>query len=60
MYDHRIVLNLVHRYGEACRREDHEQAGRLYSEIVRAVQDDEEAPRPSGMEDRGAVVFAEL
>jgi hypothetical protein len=56
MYDHRIVLNLVHRYGEACRREQHEVAGRLYSQIVRAIQDDEESPRPSSEEDeRGAL-----
>jgi hypothetical protein len=56
MYDCRIIADLVHRYGRACGEQDHYRAGRLFSEIVRAIQDDEEAPRPSEMEDRGAVV----
>jgi hypothetical protein len=37
MWDPRIVLGLVHRYGEACRREEHADAGSLYSQIVRAL-----------------------
>jgi hypothetical protein len=40
-------MDLVHRYGRACGEQDHCRAGVLYSEIVRAIQDDEEAP-PSG------------
>jgi hypothetical protein len=53
MYDSRIVMDLVHRYGRACGEQDHARAGVLFSEIVRAIQDDEEAPR-SYEEDRGA------
>jgi hypothetical protein len=49
MWDPRIVLGLVHRYGEACRRDEHAQAGLLYSEIVRALDgsapaEDDELP----------------
>lgn len=47
-------MGLVHRYGRACGEQDHVRAGVLYSEIVRAIQDDEEAPAPSE-EDAGAL-----
>lgn len=47
-------MAMVHRYGEACRRDEHARAGALYSEIVRALDNDETAP-PSE-EDRAKVV----
>lgn len=48
-------MDLVHRYGRACGEQDHVRAGRLYSEIVRAIQDDENAPCPAEAE-QGAFV----
>lgn len=56
MYDSRIIMDLVHRYGRACGEQDHFRAGVLYAEIVRAIQDDEEAPPLSG-ESGGAAVL---
>jgi hypothetical protein len=47
VYDPRIVLGLVHAYGEACRHEEHARAGILYSEIVRALDDEKAAPPES-------------
>lgn len=60
MWDTRIVLGLIHRYGEACRREDHYRAGVLYSEIVRAIQDEEAPALTSEEASAGAEVYAEL
>lgn len=40
-------MDLVHRYGESCRSNSHADSGRLYSQIVRALEgpgDDEERP----------------
>lgn len=50
MYDTRIIMDLVHRYGRACGEQDYARAGVLYSEIVRAIQADEESPRPAEAE----------
>jgi hypothetical protein len=47
MWDNRVVLGMVHRYGEACRVGDLAAVGLLYSEIVRALDDNDEAARPS-------------
>jgi len=61
MYDTRIIMDLVHRYGRACGDLDYETAGRLYSQIVRAIQDNEEPPRPSSEEDeRGVATRSDL
>jgi hypothetical protein len=55
VYDPRIVLGLVHAYGEACRCDDHARAGVLYSEIVRALEHEKAAPpESSGVDSGGA------
>jgi len=68
MYDPRIIMDLVHRYGRACGEDDFAQAGLLFSEITRVVTDvgmsfDDygmtEAPRPISEETgRGAIARA--
>jgi hypothetical protein len=57
VWDIRIVLGMIHRYGEACRGNEHARAGVLYSEIVRALedQDDEIGPDSVPKDEAGAV-----
>jgi hypothetical protein len=47
VYDSRIVMSMIHRYGQACREGDLAAVGLLYSEIVRALDDNDEAPARS-------------
>lgn len=47
VYDARVIMGLVHRYGEAVREGDLAAVGLLYSEIVRALDGHEETARPS-------------
>lgn len=58
MYDPRITMCLIHRYGEARAAGADELAGRLLGEIVLALDvpayGQQEAPQPSG-EDCGAL-----
>ena len=49
-------MDLVHRYGRACGEQDHARAGVLFSEIVRAIQDDKEAP-PGPETERGLTLL---
>jgi hypothetical protein len=61
VYDPRIVLGLVHAYGEACRHEEHARAGILYSEIVRALDcghGETAPPESSGVDPSEAEVRA--
>ena len=55
MYDPRLIMGMVHRYGEAVREGDLPAVGLLYSEIVRALDEHEGTPEPSE-EDSGAIV----
>lgn len=47
VYDARLIMGMVHRYGEACRQGDLAAVGLLYSEIVRALDGHDETARPS-------------
>lgn len=57
MHDKRVTLGLVHRYGEACRANDHARAGVLYGWIVRALGDE---PVSAESEDSGEAVVEEM
>jgi hypothetical protein len=56
VYDTRIVMDMVHRYGRAVDEHDYTQVGLLYSQIARAIEHghEETAPAESRTDPTGA------
>lgn len=57
VWDRRIIMSMVHRYGQACREDDMAAVGLLYAEIVRALGGHDETPG-SSEEDPGDVTVS--
>lgn len=57
VWDSRVIMSMVYRYGQAVESRDLAQVGLLYSAIVRALedQDDEIGPDSVPKDEAGAV-----
>ena len=58
MYDPRIVMDMVYRYGRAVAARDLAQVGLLYSQIARAIEHGHDETALPSEEDRAVEVAA--